>query len=197
MAENSSADWGASALTPNRYETEHASKSDWRSRCLAGRGPQAGRRSGVEGLPGNTGSRWHDTSPAGRCRTAPHIGTAPREVYDVVGGGDIVLKIFCLFLIGDADATVAAQLATVRAGGQQAGCLGGPRMPLTMALEQASHGSRAKISGLAELLPQLERRRRPVHESALPMDVSTCSMAGHIDSLEWRGRKPTCWSGLK
>ena len=186
MAEDFSIYRGASALTPNRYETEHATGIKLGD---PGAWPVAARKL-VEELELDACLITLDRDGmflAGRSGTALHIGTTPREVYDVTGAGDIVLAIFGLFLIGGADATVAAQLANVAAGlevGKQ-GASVVSRAELTMALERAHHGSRAKILSLAELLPELERRRREGARICFTNGCFDLLHAGHIESLEF------------
>ena len=92
MAEDFSIYRGASALTPNRYETERATGIKLGDpERVAGRGAQAGRGVGVGRVPGDTGSRWNVFGASDG--TALHIGTTPREVDDVTGAGDVVLAI--------------------------------------------------------------------------------------------------------
>ncbi len=176
---------GASALTPNRYESEHATgvklgdPDAW---------PVAARKL-VEELELEACLITLDRDGmflAGRGGTALHIGTAPREVYDVTGAGDVVLAIFGLFLIGGADATVAAQLANVAAGlevGKQ-GASVVSRAELTAALRRVHHGSSGKILGLAELLVELNRRRREGLRICFTNGCFDLLHAGHIESLE-------------
>ena len=106
---------GATALTPNRFETERATGLDLQSseswepaarwlieRCeleaclitLDRDGVFVGQRGG----PG------------------VHVQTTPRDVYDVTGAGDVVVAVFGLFLIGGFDLVKAATLANLAAG---------------------------------------------------------------------------------
>ncbi len=161
MAEDFSIYRGAFALTPNRYETERATgiklgdPAAW---------PAAARKL-LDDLELNACLVTLDRDGmflAARDGTALHIGTAPREVYDVTGAGDMVLAIFGLFLISGCDAVTAAKLANVAAGlevGKQGAALV-TRAELADALQHAHHGSGSKILGLDELLPVLERHRR-------------------------------------
>ena len=132
---------------------------------------------------------------AGRDGSAHHIRTAPREVYDVTGAGDVVLAIFGLFLISGTPIEQAANLANIAAGlevGKQ-GAMVVSRAELAQALQPAHHGSVGKILGLGELLPILERRRAEGWRIAF---TNGCFDLLHVAmSTRWslRARKATCW----
>ena len=186
MAEDFAIYRGASALTPNRYETERASgiklgdPEAW---------PVAARKL-LEDLELDACLVTLDRDGmflAASDGTALHIGTEPREVYDVTGAGDVVLAIFGLFLIAGVDPAVAARLANVAAGlevGKQ-GAAVLSRAELTLALQRAHLGSRGKVLGLAELLPALENRRREGLRICFTNGCFDLLHAGHIESLEF------------
>ena len=186
MAEDFAIYRGASALTPNRYETERASgiklgdPAAW---------PVAARKL-LEDLDLNACLVTLDRDGmflAASDGTALHIGTEPREVYDVTGAGDVVLAIFGLFLIAGVDPAVAARLANAAAGlevGKQ-GAAVLSRAELTLALQRAHLGSRGKVLGLAELLPALESRRREGLRICFTNGCFDLLHAGHIESLEF------------
>ncbi|HZY59489.1 MAG TPA: bifunctional heptose 7-phosphate kinase/heptose 1-phosphate adenyltransferase [Candidatus Binataceae bacterium] len=186
MGEDFSIYRGAFAMTPNRYETERATgigledPKAW---------PLAARKL-VEDLELSSCLITLDRDGmflAGRDGTAIHISTAPREVYDVTGAGDVVLATFGLFLIAGADPEIAARLANAAAGlevGKQ-GAAVVSRAELAAALAQSLTGSRGKVLTLAELLPVLEGRRREGLRVCFTNGCFDLLHAGHIESLEF------------
>jgi len=186
MAEDFAIYRGACALTPNRYETERASgiklgdPEAW---------PVAARKL-LEDLELDACLVTLDRDGmflAASDGSALHIGTEPREVYDVTGAGDVVLAIFGLFLIAGVDPAAAARLANVAAGlevGKQ-GAAVLSRAELTLALQRAHLGSRGKVLGLAELLSALESRRREGLRICFTNGCFDLLHAGHIESLEF------------
>ena len=87
---------GATALTPNRYETEFATgarmvdRDAWMRAADETDAPAQARR-----LPGDARPRRNVPGRAPRPDT--YIPTTPRAVYDVTGAGDVVLAVFGLF----------------------------------------------------------------------------------------------------
>ncbi len=116
-----------------------------------------------------------------------HITTAPQEVYDVTGAGDVVLAIFGLFLIAGAEIETAAKLANAAAGlevGRQ-GAAVISRAELAQALRRAHHGSAGKIVSIADLQPILERRRAEGLRIAFTNGCFDLLHAGHVEVLEF------------
>ncbi len=186
MADDFSIYRGAAALTPNRYETERATGFDLSS-------PQAWQRAAqrlIDGLDLEACLITLDRDGmflARRTGSALHIRTAPREVYDVTGAGDVVLAIFGLFVIAGAEMELAANLANLAAGlevGKQ-GAAVISRSELAQALHRAHHGSAGKILGLDKLLPILERRRAEGLRIAFTNGCFDLLHAGHVESLEF------------
>jgi D-beta-D-heptose 7-phosphate kinase/D-beta-D-heptose 1-phosphate adenosyltransferase len=158
--ENYSIYRGASALTPNRYETEQAT-----------------------GLTMNNSAAWecaarklidqYDLSNclvtldrdgmfvAERGGAGVHIETTPREVYDVTGAGDVVLSVFGLLMINGVEVSLAASLANLGAGLEVAkqGAATISRDELAQALLQASRGANRKVLGSDELIREIRRHR--------------------------------------
>jgi D-beta-D-heptose 7-phosphate kinase/D-beta-D-heptose 1-phosphate adenosyltransferase len=86
---------GASALTPNRYETERATGQ--RFSAPETWHPAARRLIDDLGLDACLVTLDRDGMfLAGRDGFGHHIRSAPREVYDVTGAGDVVLAMFGL-----------------------------------------------------------------------------------------------------
>jgi len=177
---------GASALTPNRYETERATglKLADTAACQSA----AQKLIGELDLDGCLVTLDRDGMFLGRRGSSGlHIRTAPREVYDVTGAGDVVLAIFGLFMIAGAEMELAATLANVAAGlevGKQ-GAAVLSRTELAQALQRAHHGSAGKIVGLGELLPILQRRRAEGLRIAFTNGCFDLLHAGHVESLEF------------
>jgi D-beta-D-heptose 7-phosphate kinase / D-beta-D-heptose 1-phosphate adenosyltransferase len=177
---------GASALTPNRYETERATGM----RLSAPDAWQAAARKLIDDLDLTACLVTLDRDGmflAGGGGSALHIPTAPREVYDVTGAGDVVLAIFGLYVIAGAGMETAARLANVAAGlevGKQ-GASVVSRAELAQALDRSHHGSAGKILGLAELQPILERRRSEGMRVAFTNGCFDLLHAGHVESLEF------------
>ncbi len=186
MADDFSIYRGASALTPNRYETERA--TGLKLSAPEAWHPAARRLIDDLGLDACLVTLDRDGMfLAGRDGSAHHIRTAPREVYDVTGAGDVVLAIFGLFLIAGAEMELAAKLANVAAGlevGKQ-GAAVISRAELAQALRRDHHGSAGKILGLGELLPVLERRRTEGLRIAFTNGCFDLLHAGHVESLEF------------
>lgn len=186
MAEDFSIYRGASALTPNRFETEKATgiklgdPQAW----------QAAAHKLIQDLDLDACLVTLDRDGmflAGRDGTAQHIATTPREVYDVTGAGDMVLAIFGLFLIGGTDLTTAARLANVAAGlevGRQGASVVSPA-ELSAALQRVHHGSRSKILELPQLLDELHRRRAQGLRICFTNGCFDLLHAGHVESLEF------------
>src|SRR5579875_3571938 len=177
---------GASALTPNRYETERA--TGLRLSEPAGWQPAARKLIDDLGLDACLITLDRDGMYlAQRGGEGLHITTAPQEVYDVTGAGDVVLAIFGLFLIAGAEIETAAKLANAAAGlevGRQ-GAAVISRAELAQALRRAHHGSAGKIVSIADLQPILERRRAEGLRIAFTNGCFDLLHAGHVEVLEF------------
>jgi D-beta-D-heptose 7-phosphate kinase / D-beta-D-heptose 1-phosphate adenosyltransferase len=181
---------GATALTPNRYETERAiglslAKPDaW---------PAAARHL-IERFDLDLSLITLDRDGlflGARDGRATHLPTNPREVYDVTGAGDIVLTFFGLLLAGGCDPEVAAQVANVAAGlevtKQGAAIIG--RQEIEMALEQRHEISAHKIVGADELPGHLEAHRLAGRRICFTNGCFDLLHAGHIKLLEFARRQ--------
>ncbi|MGO9059064.1 MAG: PfkB family carbohydrate kinase [Candidatus Binataceae bacterium] len=186
MADDFSIYRRVSVLTPNRFETERATGL----RLSDPEAWQPAARKLIDDLDLDACLVTLDRDGmflARRDGCALHIRTAPREVYDVTGAGDVVLAIFGLFLIAGAEIKLAAKLANVAAGlevGKQSAAVIS-RAELAQALYRAHHGSAGKILGLGELLPILERRRTEGLRIAFTNGCFDLLHAGHVESLEF------------
>ena len=106
---------GASVVTPNLPETEHATGLtivDEASLAEAGR-----RLVGQNGFPAALVTRGeHGMSLFERSRRPMHIRSVAREVFDVTGAGDTVIATLAVALAGGARLSEAAMLANAAAG---------------------------------------------------------------------------------
>jgi D-beta-D-heptose 7-phosphate kinase/D-beta-D-heptose 1-phosphate adenosyltransferase len=177
---------GATAITPNRYETELATgmklvdRDAWRiaaeslvkrlglKACLITLdrdGMYLAERGGIDG----------------------YIPTTPREVYDVTGAGDVVLSTFGLFAVAGLSFTAAATLANLAAG-IEVGRLGTEvitRDDLERALSHDDGGYERKLVSDLELKLILERERRAGRRIVFTNGCFDVLHAGHIQLLSF------------
>jgi D-beta-D-heptose 7-phosphate kinase/D-beta-D-heptose 1-phosphate adenosyltransferase len=175
---------GATALTPNRHETELATgikltdRHAWRAAAellIAKLDLQACLitldRDGMY--------------LAERGGQNTYIETAPREVYDVTGAGDVVLIFFGLLIAARLGLPSAAKIANLAAG-IEVGRLGTEivsREDLTRALRPAHQSYEAKILSSQELALALERERRAGRKIVFTNGCFDLLHAGHLHSL--------------
>ena len=177
---------GATALTPNRFETEHATGL---SMAEPGGWPVAARKL-IDELDLSACLVTLDRDGmflAQHDGTALHIATTPRDVYDVTGAGDVVLATFGLFLTAGLTAADAAALANVAASLEVAkqGAMVISRNELIMALEGGRYDSRRKILLLPELQAELLRHRHAGRTICLTNGCFDLLHAGHVQLLEF------------
>lgn len=177
---------GATAITPNRSETERV----------------LGRR-----LPDISAVREHAAAIYAACGTKhvfvtldadgmaligpggsfEHVPTRPRDVYDVTGAGDEVLAALAVSLAAGASLAEAATIANV-AGGLEVGkfgCVPIERDELMAELLAESHKHLGKIRTLAELLPEIKRRRDLGHKVAFTNGCFDLMHAGHAQTFSF------------
>jgi D-beta-D-heptose 7-phosphate kinase/D-beta-D-heptose 1-phosphate adenosyltransferase len=175
---------GATALTPNRYETEVATgvpmtgEKAWRQaaqKLIKGLGLKACLitldRDGVY--------------IAERGGAAIHIPTAPRAVYDVTGAGDVVLAVFGLFYAAGLRFSAAAALANLAAGLEvsRLGTEVVSRADLMTALEGGHRAFTRKIMSVEELRQALDRDRKAGRKIAFTNGCFDLLHSGHVESL--------------
>ena len=146
---------GATALTPNRFETERATGFDLQS--SESWGPAAQRlidRCELEACLITLDRDGVFVSQRGG--PAVHVQTTPRDVYDVTGAGDVVAAVFGLFLIGGFDLVQAAKFANMAAGLEvsKKGAAVISRRESMLALRQSAHGSIRKVMPIEQLLAE-------------------------------------------
>jgi D-beta-D-heptose 7-phosphate kinase/D-beta-D-heptose 1-phosphate adenosyltransferase len=177
---------GATALTPNRYETEFATGTRLVDR-------DAWMRAADDLM---------DRLKLDAClvtldregmylseRHGPHtyIATTPRAVYDVTGAGDVVLAVFGLFAIAGLSFAAAARLANLAAG-IEVGRLGAEivsREDLARALNHGPENAQRKIVSLQELRPALARHRSAGRRVVFTNGCFDLLHAGHIEMLSF------------
>ncbi len=177
---------GATALVPNRYETEVATQ-----RRLLDRDAWM-RESGelVRKLKLDACLVTLDRDGmylAQRARAHTYIPTAPRAVYDVTGAGDVVLAVFGLFTIAGLSFASAAHLANIAAG-IEVSRLGTEiisREDLARALSPRPEGSQRKIVSVEELRVALEHERRAGRRVVLTNGCFDLLHAGHVEMLSF------------
>ncbi len=177
---------GATAITPNRYETETATglkltdRDAWRTAadtlvrklrlraCLV----TLDRDGMYLAERGGRGS---------------FISTSPREVYDVSGAGDVVLAVFGLLAVAGLSFASAAALANIAAG-IEVGRLGTEiisRGDLARALVPRHDGIERKIVSVDELQAVLEPKRRAGQRIVFTNGCFDLLHAGHLQLLSF------------
>ena len=167
---------GATALTPNRFETQRATglnlaaASDWAS---------AGRKL-VHDFDLSASLVTLDRDGmflSERNGRGIHIETTHREVYDVTGAGDVVLAVFGFFWTAGMSPVDAAILANI-AGSLEVARQGATvisRDELLVALRSDQRSTSQKILSLQDLRSNIDRHRRG--------GSRICFMDGSFDSL--------------
>src|SRR6266851_3023344 len=175
---------GATVLTPNRYETERATglkltdRDAWR----------AAAEKLIEQLDLQACLITLDRDGmylAEHGGRGTYIPTAPREVYDVTGAGDIVLAFFGFLTAAGMGFVAAAEIANLAAG-IEVGRLGTEiisREDLARALQPAHARYEAKIVSEVELKTALDRERRAGHKIVFTNGCFDLLHAGHLQIL--------------
>ena len=175
---------GATALTPNRYETEVATG-------VPMTGEKAWRKAALElinrlGLKACLITLDRDgVYLAERGGAAMHIPTAPRAVYDVTGAGDVVLAVFGLCCAAGLGFSAAAALSNLAAG-VEVGRLGAEvvsRADLMAALEGSHRAFTRKIMAVEDLKQALERDRKAGRKIAFTNGCFDLLHSGHVECL--------------
>jgi D-beta-D-heptose 7-phosphate kinase/D-beta-D-heptose 1-phosphate adenosyltransferase len=152
---------GATALTPNRFETETATGMRLSDRAAW----RAAAESLVKRLDLKACLITLDRDGmylAERSGADTYIATTPREVYDVTGAGDVVLTFFGFMVTAGLTLSSAAAIANLAAG-IEVGRIGTEiisREDLALALKPAPNGYERKILSNDELTIALDRDRR-------------------------------------
>ena len=177
---------GATALTPNRYETEFATSTrlvDRAAWMLAA--DELTRRLKLDACLITLDRDGMYLSE----RRGPHtyIATTPRAVYDVTGAGDVVLAVFGLFAIAGLSFASAAGLANLAAG-IEVSRLGTEiisREDLARALSPGPESAQRKIVAVEELRPALDRHRGTGRRVVFTNGCFDLLHAGHVEMLSF------------
>jgi D-beta-D-heptose 7-phosphate kinase / D-beta-D-heptose 1-phosphate adenosyltransferase len=177
---------GATAITPNRYESELATgiqmtdRDAWRTAA----------ETMVEQLDLQACLITLDRDGmylAARGHAGVYIPTAPREVYDVTGAGDVVLTVFGLFVIAGLSFQSAAGMANVAAGIEVSRhgteVISADDLSRALGSEHDRYGN--KILPIRELAPMLERERRNGRRIVFTNGCFDLLHAGHIQILSF------------
>lgn len=177
---------GATALTPNRYETELATGI----RLIDRDGWRAAAEKLVAALDLKACLITLDRDGmylAERGGADTHIPTTPREVYDVTGAGDVVLTFFGLLAVAGLSYSAAATIANLAAG-IEVGRLGTEiisRADLARALLPAHDGYERKILSGDDLKRGLEAERRAGRRIVFTNGCFDLLHAGHLKTLSF------------
>jgi D-beta-D-heptose 7-phosphate kinase/D-beta-D-heptose 1-phosphate adenosyltransferase len=175
---------GATALTPNRHETEVATgirltdRGAWRKAAET-----LVRKLGLEACLITLDRDGMYLAERGGKDT--YVSTVPREVYDVTGAGDVVLSVFGMFSIAGLGFSSAATIANLAASIEvtRIGTEVITREDLARALSPAHLSYERKIRSADELKAVLERERRAGRRIAFTNGCFDLLHAGHIQSL--------------
>jgi D-beta-D-heptose 7-phosphate kinase/D-beta-D-heptose 1-phosphate adenosyltransferase len=122
----------------------------------------------------------------GRDGAAQVFPTRPRQVYDITGAGDMVMSVLGLALAAGADYPSAIRLANV-AGGLEVEKIGVATVTrdeiLHDLLAEPLPGAAGKVRGLAQLVAELESRRRGGQTVAFTNGCFDVLHAGHVQYL--------------
>jgi D-beta-D-heptose 7-phosphate kinase/D-beta-D-heptose 1-phosphate adenosyltransferase len=177
---------GATAITPNRYETETATgikltdRDAWRTAA-----DSLVRKLRLRAcLVTLDRDGMYLAESGGR---GSFIATSPREVYDVTGAGDVVLAVFGLLAIAGLGFASAGALANIAAG-IEVGRLGTEiisREDLARALAPRQESIEQKIVSADELRALLEPRRRAGQRIIFTNGCFDLLHAGHLQLLSF------------
>jgi D-beta-D-heptose 7-phosphate kinase/D-beta-D-heptose 1-phosphate adenosyltransferase len=186
LSENFSIYRGATALTPNRYETELATgirltdRGAWRAAA-----EQLLEQLELEACLITLDREGMYLAERGGAST--YIATTPRDVYDVTGAGDIVLTFFGLFAAAGLSFESAAGIANIAAG-LEVGRLGTEiisRDDLAQALNPTRNGYERKIIDETELRARLERERQAGRRIVFTNGCFDLLHCGHLQLLSF------------
>jgi D-beta-D-heptose 7-phosphate kinase / D-beta-D-heptose 1-phosphate adenosyltransferase len=175
---------GATALTPNRHETEVATGTR-----LTDRGAW---RKAAETLVRKLGLKAclitldrDGMYLAERGGKDTYVSTVPRDVYDVTGAGDVVLSVFGMFSIAGLGFSSAATIANLAASIEvtRIGTEVITREDLARALSPAHASHERKIHSTDELKSALDRERRAGRRIAFTNGCFDLIHAGHVQAL--------------
>jgi len=183
---------GATAITPNRYETELASGMKLTDRDAWRRAAELMvRKHSLDACLITLDRDGMYLAERGGSDT--YIPTIPRDVYDVTGAGDVVLTVFGLFAIAGLGFSSAARIANVAASIEvtRIGTEVITREDLARALRPGD-GHERKILSIEELPAALDRERRAGRQIAFTNGCFDLLHAGHIQILDFARAQGDC-----
>ena len=177
---------GATAITPNRLETQHATGLVLDTLDNV---QQAGRQLMAQ-LDVDYVVITLDRDGAYLCPREGeprHIATQPRDVYDVTGAGDMVLSVLGLVTACGRPFEEALMLANVAAGIEvrKIGCVPVTRQEIAEALLEHTYVPPNKIRTLEQLLPEINERRRRGQTCAFTNGCFDMLHLGHIATIKY------------
>ncbi|MDB5107683.1 MAG: rfaE, partial [Candidatus Binatus sp.] len=175
---------GATALTPNRYETELATGMRLTDRAAWRKAAELlVRKLALQACLITLDRDGMYLAERGGSDT--YVSTAPREVYDVTGAGDVVLSVFGMFTIAGIGYSSAARIANLAASLEvtRIGTEVISREDLARALNPGHNTYERKILSVDELKVALDRDRRTGKKIALTNGCFDLLHAGHINIL--------------
>jgi D-beta-D-heptose 7-phosphate kinase / D-beta-D-heptose 1-phosphate adenosyltransferase len=175
---------GATALTPNRHETEVATGIQLTDRAAWRKAAETlVRKLGLDACLITLDRDGMYLAERGGKDT--YVSTVPREVYDVTGAGDVVLSVFGMFAIAGLGFSSAATIANLAASIEvtRIGTEVITRDDLARALSPAHASYERKIHSADELKTALERERRAGRRIAFTNGCFDLLHAGHIQAL--------------
>ena len=181
---------GATAITPNRYETEVATgmrlgdRGEWRAAA-----EKLTHKLGLKACLITLDREGMYLAEADGTDT--YISTAPREVYDVTAAGDVVLTFFGFLAIAGLSFSSAATVANLAAG-IEVGRIGAEivsREDIALALQSPDNAYERKIVAAREISGVLERARREGRRIVFTNGCFDLLHAGHLQLIGFARRQ--------
>jgi D-beta-D-heptose 7-phosphate kinase / D-beta-D-heptose 1-phosphate adenosyltransferase len=181
---------GATAITPNRYETEVATgmrlsdRGEWRAAA-----EKLTQRLGLKACLITLDREGMYLAEADGTDT--YISTSPREVYDVTAAGDVVLTFFGFLAIAGLSFSSAATVANLAAG-IEVGRIGAEiisREDIALALQSPDNAYERKIVSYSEISVVLERARREGRRIVFTNGCFDLLHAGHLQLIGFARRQ--------
>jgi D-beta-D-heptose 7-phosphate kinase / D-beta-D-heptose 1-phosphate adenosyltransferase len=181
---------GATAITPNRYETEVATgmrlgdRGAWRAAA-----EKLTERLGLKACLITLDREGMYLAESNGADT--YIATVPREVYDVTAAGDVVLTFFGFLAIAGLSFSSAATIANLAAG-IEVGRIGAEiisREDIAVALRSPDNTYERKIVATNEISAVLARARREGRRIAFTNGCFDLLHAGHLQLISFARRQ--------
>jgi D-beta-D-heptose 7-phosphate kinase / D-beta-D-heptose 1-phosphate adenosyltransferase len=189
---------GCSSMTPNRLEAGLATGLEIRNHPEALAAARQlrntlGLEAGIVTLDKDGMALSHGDG------TEAVYPTRPRQVYDITGAGDMVMSVLGLALAAGASYPAAIRLANV-AGGLEVEKIGVATITREEILNDLFHtptqadatAASAKLRTIAQLVPELEARRRIGHKIAFTNGCFDILHAGHVQYLNEARAQADC-----